>query len=664
MFFEGSEVSKFSDVIWEEVTQSKMTSLDNNKVEKHLLINSQISQSQKESSKCLHLEKKKSIFQNQKYNSKTKLSIDHLTNTAKNLLNILKNEFIQIKNSNLPRLFDKDSIEKNLEDVQTTLKLFAKILLDLKLNKKIFSDAKESKNLFSCQILKSDIMPKITSDKRILRRNSAPENIIVENNDLKFKRIIIKQKELDDLISNTVFINKKRKIKQKKKQKSLFIGCKKKPSKFSKSSKMKKYNSQNKTKLTLNENDRSNYSLCHDIWGFSKKNHLSKIGSKKLKNISENNEKENIVNNTPHMTDKSKVHFSLKRIGNAPSKSNWIEQMNSKKGKVSSSFIHGIQSNFAKLSGQRNLSINNGRIKPKSHYKKESLSSIKQNFKLTAESGCQKSDVNYYSNKLPRQKMNREILTCFQKSPKIKKQIINEFVINSPQSMNSMTLLSQKIFNTSEMKAFIAPKLTKNKTKIFSINSKIKLNTEKDKNNKKNLHLNYFWDDGAKKSVLGKISKTTKGANQPSISFLKMFSTKNKNEHHINSKAKKLWEKFKKKKQNNLKIKTTDIESENRDNFFYDDSKFDFYEDFNKKKIKKKKVKNSSKSIKNKKNKEKGIKKTKNSGKKIKNKIQKFDSSKIYYGSGEEFEPVIISTQPQEKIKSKIKKKIEIKKNF
>ena len=211
---------------------------------------------------------------------------------------------------------------------------------------------------------------------------------------------------------------------------------------------------------------------------------------------------------------RSKAHFSLRKIGEAPSRSEWFKGKGKGKGKGksrgtrvrgSSSFMLG----FPKISPHmaRNLSTNYGcvgnlhslhqlngiggvgkDIIP--HFKaakkrggKKSLNSIKQQLKLTAESGAQTGDnvkpkiksgrearlqeactpdwekkkqAHCQSfGKDSKQKLTRGVLACFQKSPKTRGGRGKDFVVGSPQSLNSMTLVSQKIANTTEMRTWV-----------------------------------------------------------------------------------------------------------------------------------------------------------------------------------------------------------------
>lgn len=225
---------------------------------------------------------------------------------------------------------------------------------------------------------------------------------------------------------------------------------------------------------------------------------------------------------------RSKAHFSLRKIGEAPSRSEWFKGKRIR-GKSKGSRPRGASSfmlGFQKLNPNmpRNLSTNHGcvtnlhslhqvphpqpeiapHLKPhKKRAGKKSLNSIKQRLKLTAESGAQSGDrkkINsimvdmikapvrqksksktnrenrtlHNQSKLKkaldqsyskhqsftkehRKKLSRGVLACFQKSPKTRgNRKKHDLTINSPQSLNSMTLVSQKIANTSEMRTWVA----------------------------------------------------------------------------------------------------------------------------------------------------------------------------------------------------------------
>ena len=471
-------------------------------------------------------------------------------------------------------------------------------------------------------------------------RESAPEMFNNTAKELVFKKTVIKQQHLDNLLSQKDKQLKKRKRRTKSTQQSLYISNPKKQNKkANRSTRIIKNRSCNKTKLTLNDNEFSCISSGVDIWGLTRRNKILELGNK-ISGLETQTLEKGILttkilpNKKANSKDKSKAHFSLRKIGEAPSRSEWFQQMRRgvKDKKGSNSFMTGFQSNFIKLSGMRNLSINNGKMSGRSRVKKGSLNSIKQKLKLTAESGNQ---TNKHKSIHP--KLNREILTCFQKSPKLKTKKVSEFIINSPQSLNSMTLVSQKIANTSEMKTWVAKldekrihlskafqrELKRAHKKHRRIYAEVRkespdLHVKKKKKKKsqkavKGLKLNYLWDEKCKnKNALMKVVKTAKGADNNSISFMKMFSTKNRNETNFNKKTTKLWELFKKQKKKKrtqkqkLERSPKILKKPNKnegEKFFYYDSNFNSLIDETEKGLKRKinkkrKVKRSDKNLK------------------------------------------------------------------
>jgi hypothetical protein len=647
MYFEESNPSQLSNVIWEEIDQSDMQSakVDNLKPSKtspsfHKGFSNLKNKKEAEKIQRLELgilpqvitEKEEENIKSDE-NEQIRPKIDSLIRTIRFIfLSILGKDNPMTNIENEIEMLKNDSLS-GLDFINKSLKILGKFIFEMKLKKRICMDQLGNKTVEKV-FASDDNFKRRKAFQNNPMRESAPENLQISEQELIFKKTVLKERHLKSIVGDKKPRNKKRKRRTKSNQQSLYISNSKKRLKKSvKKAQTKRNKSYNKTKLTLNDNDFSYISSGVDIWGLTRRNKMVELGAK-FRGYESGTLDKGIIFSRPFTgkcllkNDKSKAHFSLRKIGEAPSKLEWFKQMRDKgkkSGRETNSFITGFQSNFIKLSGLRNRSINSGRVSKRNHIKKGSLNRIKQKLKLTAESGSQ---INKPKRLNP--KLDRRILTCFQKSPKLKNKKVSEFIINSPQSLNSMTLLSQKIANTSEMKTWVAKmgenkinenkkvKMKKNLKKLKRLKSKLRseitlYSPEKNKMDKKNvkkmkkgLKLKNLWNEKPNlKNMFIKIANTTKGNQNNSISFLKIFSTKNGNEIELDKKANKLWQLFKKQKERqkkktkiNLKMKKEENQLKEEGNkFYYDDSNFNSFIKKDKKKLKKKgsKKKKSSK---------------------------------------------------------------------
>lgn len=583
----------------------------------------------------------KRFFEERDYiNSKLK----GLTRMMWLLFNTIAEEGIgrNLKSKGMPELINRDE-GSQIEYLADGLKRVFKIIFDSKLKKRI-SSVNSNKRVFKKLHNSLENLPETKTRKFSSEmRESAPDCLHTLTKELVFKKTVLKEKHLKSIVGEKKPKSKKRKRRVKSGQQSLYISnSKKRFKKSAKTAHLLKNKSCNKTKLTLNDHDFSYVSNGVDIWGLTRRNKMIELGSK-LNGFESGTLDKGIIFSrpfpvkNPSKRNKSKAHFSLRKIGEAPSKLEWFQQVKdtagNQAGTETKSFVTGFQSNFIKLSGLRNRSINSGMMSKRSKIKKGSLNQIKEKLKLTAESGSQTNKPRRLNPKL-----DRKILTCFQKSPKLKNKKVSEFIINSPQSMNSMTILSQKIANTSEMKTWVSKlgdkkvfgskknKSKKNSKKIKRVKGEmkseltqfspgkmqIKTDIKIEKPLKKGLKFKNLWNEKpASKNLILKVANTTKGGQQNTISFLKIFSTKNGNEVNFDKKTTKLWELFKKQKdkqkdkqkkkgKTNLSSKSKKIEKpekEEGNKFYYDDSNFNSFIKKDDKKMKKKtsKKKKSSK---------------------------------------------------------------------
>jgi hypothetical protein len=494
-----------------------------------------------------------------------------------------------------------------IEFVMECIKGLSKFVFENNLKKRKSREASQRK--WGERVFKTWEKEKVEGDVEGMRE-SAPECLHTLTKGLVFRKTVLKGKHLESIVGEKKPKNKKRKRRVKGSQQSLYISnSKKRFKKVGKGGHMLKNKSCNKTKLTLNDHDFSYISNGVDIWGLTRRNKMVELSSK-LQGFESGTLDKGTLFARPFPTkpivkkNKSKAHFSLRKIGEAPSKLEWFQQIREDVKKQthgeSQSVLGGFQSNFIKLSGLRNRSINSGRVSKRSKIKKGSLNQIKQKLKLTAESGSQTNKPRRLNPKL-----DRRILTCFQKSPKLKSKKVSEFLVNSPQSMNSMTLLSQKIANTSEMKTWVTKLGEKRgfgskKVRPKKGSKKVRKPKDKDKEKekgskkgspkskgergvKKGLKLKSLWNERPQsKNLVLKIANTTKGKPQHTISFLKIFSTKNGNEVNFDKKTTKLWELFKKqkdkqKKKSKGKVGTKEKSPEEGNKFYYDDSNFNSF---------------------------------------------------------------------------------------
>lgn len=645
MYFEESNPSRLSSVIWEEVGQSQLESAENSRVKASKtspFFGSQLTDgcrqklTQRDSRSVLKLAEQKSpeILST----PPPPETFPDLRPQIGNLVKIMRVIFDSILDKEgCPEKWEsrakggESGCQAQMDFVVRGLKLLAKRVLELKLEKRPRSQ-NVGKKLLEAKIFATDDNFKPQNDKREtdLMRESAPGYLEKPDSELVFKKTVLKQRHLKSLVGEKKSRAKKRKRRTKSNQQSLYISNSKKRLKKSvKKAQNSRNKSYNRTKLTLNDNDFSYISSGVDIWGLTRRNKMLELGAKMQGYESATLDK-GIVFSRPFTgkslmkKNKSKAHFSLRKIGEAPSKLEWFQKMREKRSQCAretNSFITGFQSNFIRLSGLRNRSINSGHVSKRGKTQKGSLNRIKQKLKLTAESGSQ---INKPRRLNP--KLDRKILTCFQKSPKLKNKKVSEFVINSPQSLNSMTLLSQKIANTSEMKTWItkigekktpASKKAKARKKVKRVKrpkSKARAaatlsspakqvrrgRRKEDKRGKKELRLkNVLVEKPNLKNLFLKIANTTKGGQSNSISFLKIFSTKHGNEAHLDRKTNKLWELFKKQRvkqrQNKGEAKQAAKKEKEGDRFYYDDSNFNSVIQKEAKKKKKSHKKKSSK---------------------------------------------------------------------